>query len=135
MGRRGHDTMADGTQTLGELIQQAARETGADASFVEHVETLFARKDIGLDIDATPWVALVRETFERHVELTQTVARVRKGLELLDELHETLHARAESLQVQLLRLHRSLVTLREHAQRLQGFSDGAPLAAPSGWLN
>ena len=121
------------TQTLGELILETARETGADEAFVRHVEALFTRRDIGLEADAEPWVALVRETFERHVELSHSMARVRQGLALLDELHETLHQRAEQLQVQVLRLHRALVELRENAERLQDGTSGPP--SPPTWLN
>lgn len=119
------------SRTLGEAIDEFARETGAPDSLVQSVTALFTGKGIALDDDAAPYVEALREAFLCDARLRAATGRAK---EQLAELQDRLLRLQESWERQFTELDRvkaTLGTALENARRARRTADpGAIVPGP-----
>lgn len=72
--------MAYQPKTISEHIECLARLTGAPASFVDQVRTLFSTKGISLHEDAAPYLKALDDAFRREESIRTSAGRARRNL-------------------------------------------------------
>ena len=72
-------------KSISEQIECLARLTAAPGSFVVQVKSLFSRKGISLDEDATPYLKALEEAFKREENIRSTTQRARQNIRKLQK--------------------------------------------------
>ena len=69
------------SQSVAEVMEVLAHQTGASPRFLKEVRNIFARQGVELDEPAGPYFEAIVETFERQQKLEAQRARSMAGLE------------------------------------------------------
>ena len=86
------------TKTLGDRIEDLARETGASPTYVQKVRALFVKKGISLDADGSPYQAALEEAFHRQESMRRSVSQAAESLaQIHDQLTLLGRTRAEDV--------------------------------------
>ncbi len=103
-------------ETLADVIEVLAHQTGATDAFVQQTQEAFVRRGIDLAADATPYFMALADTFRREENVRRSRLRT---LEHLARLDEQLAAFDEGHQ-SLLSSLREIRTALERRARLDG---------------
>ncbi len=103
-------------KSINEHIDCLARLTGAPATFVEQVRSLFVGKGISLSSDAQPFLGALDEAFRREENVRASSARTQPGI---PRLHQHIKRFGKSSTSQLQQLKQVQEQLREKTRQLQ----------------
>jgi hypothetical protein len=77
----------DKAKSLGDRIEDLARETGASPAYVKKVRALFLKKGIPLEVDGSPYQTALEEAFHRQESMRRSVSQ---AAESLAQIHDQL---------------------------------------------
>ena len=103
-------------KSINEHIDCLARLTGAPATFVEQVRSLFVGKGISLSSEAQPFLGALDEAFRREENVRMTSAKAKTGI---PKLHPSIKNFGKNYTSQVQQLKRVQEQLREKTRRLQ----------------
>ncbi len=104
------------TCSIGDRIDDLARETGAPRTFVEQVRGLFSSKGIPLDADSGPYLGALREAFRREESIRRSTLTARENLARLRRQFSEI---GSDYQKQVDRLNRIRESLEGQSRRLE----------------
>lgn len=103
-------------KTINEHIDCLARLTGAPASFVEQVRSLFVGKGISLESEAEPFLSALDEAFRREENVRVNGERTQKSI---SQLQQNFKQFGKNYTTQIKQLKQVQENLREKTRRLQ----------------
>jgi len=116
----------DRTPTIGDEIRRLASETGASASFVEHLVEFFHSKQISLHDPVEPYGVALEEAFSLEETVRRNTTRARENLVRLQDCLRLVGATYQQQLNQLRRVRESLDNqtriAKEGTERLRDIS-------------
>jgi hypothetical protein len=110
-------------RTIGEEIRRLAAETGASASFVEHLVEFFHSKQVSLSDDVEPYKMALDEAFSLEESVRRNTAKARENLIRLQDCLRLVGATYHQQLSQLRKVRESLDAqhriAREGTERLR----------------
>jgi hypothetical protein len=103
-------------KSLGDRIEDLARETGASPSYVKKVRALFLKKGIPLDADGSPYQIALEEAFHRQETMRRSVSQ---AAESLAQIHDQLTLLGKTRAEDVAKLREIQRTLEEQHRVIQ----------------
>ena len=100
----------DTKKSLGDRIEDLARETGASPTYVQKVRALFLKKGIPLEADGSPYQAALEEAFHRQESMRRSV---NQAAESLAQIHDQLTLLGKTRAEDVAKLREIQKTLEE----------------------